>query len=192
MELPIIKSTVTYLEMRKNPYLVEMPIDGFELRLEEKPAVETYIDIYREVGRDYIWNYRPAQSVQEIEEIIQSGRTRLYYLYKDKTPIGMAELDVTKPDDVELVHFGLLPAYTDSGLGRKFLSEIIRLTWGGGASRLWLSTCGLDHPKAIKFYENAGFSVFKTREGEFKDYRYSDFYDMKDAPQIPHGVGRHG
>jgi hypothetical protein len=50
-----------------------------------------------------------------------------------------------------------------------------------------LSTCGLDHPKAVKFYEAAGFGVFKRTNGEFRDWRFTGFYDMSDAPQIPLG-----
>jgi hypothetical protein len=45
----------------------------------------------------------------------------------------------------------------------------------------------MDHPKAIRFYEAAGFVPFKTKMGEFKDWRFTGFYDMADAPQIPFG-----
>lgn len=46
----------------------------------------------------------------------------------------------------------------------------------------------MDHPKAISFYEAAGFQTFKSKMGEFKDWRFIGFYDMKDAPQIPLGM----
>lgn len=188
MKLPIIKSLVTYLEMLENPQLADITLEGFTLQHEQTPDVKTYIDLYREIGRDYIWNYRPSQTEEQIKEIVQSDKTRLYYLYKDGTPIGLAELDVTKSDDVEMVHFGLLPQYIGSGIGKQFLHKIIYLMWNTDIKRLWLSTCGLDHPKAIKFYENAGFNVFKTKEGTFEDYRYSGFYNMNDAAWIPHGT----
>jgi hypothetical protein len=46
----------------------------------------------------------------------------------------------------------------------------------------------MDHPKAVQFYENAGFAKFKTSVGEFKDWRFTGFYQMADAPQIPYGT----
>jgi GNAT superfamily N-acetyltransferase len=184
-DIPTIKTMVTYMEMVTNPLLPDIALDGYELKIERDVDVHFYLDLYREIGRDYIWNYRPGQTVDEVGEIIQSDRTRLYVLYDKGAAMGMAEIDLTDKSSPEIVHFGLLPAYIDKGLGRSFLHKIIYLLWQGGIDRLWLSTCDLDHPKAIAFYQNAGFKVFKTKEAIFKDWRYTGFYNMTDAPQIP-------
>ena len=186
--LPIILSEVTYLEMCINPNLQITDLGKFKMQYQESPNVAEYLDIYRAVGRDYIWNYRPGQSIQEIEQLLKSIDSRLCYLYLNDRIVGLAELDVSNRRDVELVHFGLIPEFLNQGIGKLFLNNIIYEVWNSGVDRMWLSTCSLDHPKAIRFYQSAGFNIFKTRMGEFKDYRFSDFYDLNDAPHIPYGT----
>lgn len=190
MNLPIIESLVTYLEMTSNPGLTQVPLGEFSLSRDACPQVDSYLDIYRKVGRDYIWNYRPGQSREEIKGIIESPSQWLYLLHHDGKVVGMAELDASNPKDIELVHFGLLPSYLHQGIGKPFLHNITSIVWESGPERMWLSTCGMDHPKAIRFYEKAGFKIFKTKMAEFIDYRFSDFYSMTDAPQIPYGIRR--
>lgn len=187
MKLPIIKSPVTYLEMTSNPQIEDIKINGYEFVLEENPDVDIYIDVYREIGRDYIWNYRPGQKKEEIEKIIKSSITKLFYLLKDNKIVGIAECDFTNPQDIEVVHFGLLPNEVNKGLGKNFFQKLLNTLWQYNPKRLHLSTCGMDHPKAINFYKNAGFIIYKEKEGEFIDYRFSNFYEMSDASQIPHG-----
>lgn len=190
MELPLIKTKITYMDMTGGLARSgqDTELNEYTLHLEKKPNVEWYIDSYRTIGRDYIWNYRPGQTIEDIRNIIQSDNCEIYTLCKGDAAIGMAELDVSDPKNIEIVHFGLIPAFVGQGIGQKFLLQIITMLWARQPDRIWLSTCGLDHPQAISFYQNAGFMIFKTTDGVFKDYRYSDFYTLEDAPQIPHHV----
>lgn len=187
-EAPIIHSEITYLEMTSNPRVDLIDLAPFKLRKVDNMDANSYLDIYKEVGRDYLWNYRGGQSVEEIQQILNSPTTWMYLFYQGDTVIGMAELDATDPKNIELVHFGLIPNLLNQGIGRKFLQNIIHTTWDTGIERMWLSTCGMDHSKAVQFYENAGFKKFKTAMGEFRDWRFTGFYSMEDAPQIPFGV----
>ena len=187
-DVPTIHSEVTYLEMTADPRTGTADLGEFELTRIKDPAVSDYMDIYTTVGRDYLWNYRPGQTKDEIAKIIKSPTTWIYFLYAEQEVVGMAELDATNPKDIELVHFGLVPKLLNKGIGRSFLSQVIHLVWSSGTDRMWLSTCGMDHPKAVSFYQAAGFKQFKTKIGEFKDWRFTGFYNMKDAPQIPYGV----
>lgn len=186
MTLPIIKSPVIYLEMTENPKLAEVSLGGHSIQLIDQPDLKFYINLYREVGRDYIWNYRPGQAEDEIDNIIKSSATQLYVLYDGDKAIGMAECDVTDPKNIEVVHFGLLPDYTHKGIGKQFFNNVLVRLWAQKPDRVFLSTCGMDHPKAPQFYQNAGFKIFKETEADFKDYRQTDFYNLEDAPQIPH------
>lgn len=187
IDVPVVLSEVTYLEMLENPRLPQADLGKFAMRRVVNMSVADYLEIYREVGRDYLWNYRPGQSDEEIRAILDSPATWMYVLFDGDQAVGMAELDATDPNDVELVHFGLIPRLLNKGIGKLFLQNIISLVWGSGVRRMWLSTCGMDHPKAIRFYEAAGFVPFKTKMGEFKDWRFTGFYDMAAAPQIPYG-----
>ncbi len=185
--LPTITSAVTYLEMNKDPKLNDIALDNYTLRIEKNFDVRKYIDLYKKIGRDYIWNYRAGQTEQEIANVIHSDKTRIYVLYNGSNPVGMAEIDMRNPRDVEIVHFGLVPDCLNKGIGKNLLHKICHLLWKENIDRIWLSTCGMDHPKAPSFYQNAGFSIFKTKEAAFKDYRFTGFYNMNDAPQIPYG-----
>lgn len=192
IHVPIIRSEVTYLEMTSNPNVEQPDLKPFELRKISNIDVASYLDIYKAVGRDYLWNYRGGQSADEIERILNAPSTRIYLLYQGSAVVGMAELEVKNSKDVELVHFGLIPGLLHQGIGRKFLQNMIHLVWNTEVDRMWLSTCGMDHPKAVQFYENAGFVKFKTSMGEFKDWRFTGFYNMEDAPQIPYGAKAEG
>jgi GNAT superfamily N-acetyltransferase len=188
IEVPVIYSEVTYLEMVQDPQVQPADLEQFSMRRVENMSVSDYMDIYREVGRDYLWNYRPGQSHEDIRAILSSPATWMYVLFEEGQAVGMAELDASNPDDVELIHFGLIPRFLNQGIGKLFLQNVISVVWRAGVRRMWLSTCGMDHPKAIRFYEAAGFIPFKTRMGEFKDWRFTGFYNMADAPQIPFGA----
>lgn len=188
--VPLIRSEITYLEMTANPKLSEPDLGVFRLQRVENLSVEDYLDIYREIGRDYLWNYRPGQTSSEISKIINAPSTLIYLLYSGDEAVGMAELDAVNPNDIELVHFGLLPRFLNQGIGRTFLQAVLYLVWSRDVKRMWLSTCGMDHPKALRFYESAGFVPFKSTAGNFKDWRFTGFYEMSDAPQIPYGKQR--
>ena len=184
-EIPTIHSEVHYLEMRANPRLLPVDLRPLELRRARNLPVSHYLHLYREIGRDYLWNYRPGQNESEIAALLNAPHTWLYLLSESGKDIGLAEIDAKDPNDIELVHFGLFPAYIGRGIGRRFLESVLQIIWETTPTRVWLSTCGMDHPDAVRFYERAGFSRFKTLMGEFKDWRFSGFYDMTDAPQVP-------
>ena len=186
-DIPIIKSWVAYLEQTA-PVKSEYKNTSSDLKIvrQKDVSADDYLNIYREVGRDYIWNYRPSQTKQEVQSIISSPDTHLFYFYQGDDVIGFSEVDALNPKEVEIVHFGFLPKYINKGFGKIIFQMLLNALWELKPERLILSTCGLDHPKAVKFYEAAGFSVFKKKEDvEFQDYRYTDFYELTDAPQIP-------
>ncbi len=185
---PKINSWIKYLEMKNNPFLGNDDIDlgNLTIQLKTELSADDYLELYKEVGRHYIWNYRPSQSKEKVQEIISSNTTQIYYFYDGENSIGFSEIDASNPKDIEIIHFGLIQDHLGKGHGKELFKAIVKRLWDTSPNRVHLSTCGLDHQKAVDFYESAGFEVYKTKENvEFEDYRYSDFYDMSDAPQIP-------
>ena len=72
--------------------------------------------------------------------------------------------DRSHPGDgsVEIVYFGLAPAFIGKGFGGYLLSCALKAAWAiPGAKRVWLHTCTLDHPNAIKNYEARGLTMYK-------------------------------
>lgn len=67
--------------------------------------------------------------------------------------------------EVEIVSFGLLPAFHGQGLGGPALTWAVDLAWtasGTPVSRVWLHTNSFDHPRALVNYEKRGFVVVET------------------------------
>lgn len=187
-QYPKILSWVKYLETTEKPSfgLNDVNLGEIRVNLRENLNAEDYLDLYKEVGRHYIWNYRPSQTLEEVQEIISSPNTRVYYFFDSEKAIGFSEVDLSDSQNIEIVHFGLIDNYTQKGFGKEIFKYLLLDLWNLNPDRIFLSTCGLDHHKAVSFYQKAGFEIFKEKEDvEFEDYRYSDFYDLSDAPQIP-------
>ena len=75
------------------------------------------------------------------------------------TPAGYFELN-TEGRDVELAYLGLLPIFVGKGLGGGLLSAAIENAWGAETKRVWVHTSSLDHPYALKNYQDRGFKIY--------------------------------
>ncbi|MEM9469353.1 MAG: GNAT family N-acetyltransferase [Pseudomonadota bacterium] len=186
MSYPKIKSNVIYLEMLEPPKASKDDTNDLKIELQEGLKAEDYLTLYKEVGRHYIWNYRPSMPIEDVQKLLDSSGTEVYYFSNGQEEIGFAEIDSNNPKEIEIVHFGLTQDNINKGLGKNLFANLLEILWGKKPDRIHLSTCGLDHPKAPKFYQAAGFKIYKEKDNvEFEDYRYSDFYELTDAPQIP-------
>jgi GNAT superfamily N-acetyltransferase len=47
------------------------------------------------------------------------------------------------------------------GLGGGLLSAAIENAWGAETNRVWVHTCSLDHPNALKNYQARGFQIYR-------------------------------
>ena len=76
--------------------------------------------------------------------------------------IGFFEL-LYNPElkETEISYFGLLEEYIGKGIGGYALSEAIKKSFEKNIKRVWLHTCTLDHPNALKNYIARGMTVFK-------------------------------
>jgi ribosomal protein S18 acetylase RimI-like enzyme len=87
-------------------------------------------------------------------------------------PAGFGEINRgVKPGEAELTYFGLMPDYIGQGLGWYFINAIIDIAWASEPSRIWVHTCHLDHPRAIRNYQKAGFKVFGQAVEKLPDPR---------------------
>ena len=121
-----------------------------------------------------------------MQEIISSESTHVYFFYNSDEVIGFSEVDCTNQKNIEIVHFGLRQSYIGRGYGKELFKRLLKDLWELSPDRIHLSTCGLDHNNSINFYQKAGLTIYDEKQDvEFEDYRYSDFYEMTDAPQIP-------
>lgn len=160
-----VEVTVYYLEMRSRPDRpLTDPRDGVTVEYVPQPTVAYYRSLYDPVGNDFNWRSRRKMSPETLATIIEDPQDELYVLKVDGQPAGFAELDRRQANEIELVQFGLLPAFIGQGLGKWFLQSIIEIAWSYRPQRFWLHTCTLDHQAALPNYLQAGFELYKQEK----------------------------
>lgn len=157
-----IAAVVTYLEMlgRPEPALVA-DLPGLALRRVERPELAWYRDLYRRVGTDWLWFSRLVMPDAEVQATIADPLVEIYALTVDGRDEGLVELDRRQPPDIELAYFGLTPGMVGRGAGRWLIAQTIERAWAYGPRRFWVHTCSLDHPRALAFYQRAGFRAYR-------------------------------
>ncbi len=153
-----------YLEMTQKPenFAFETKTE-YSILQSEKPNLEFYRFLYNFVGKDWNWSRRLLMTDEELLKIIHHSDTEMYILYSDGCPVGFAELDCRNNEEIEFVYFGLTKNSIGKGLGKYLMNFIIDKVFSRSPKRFWLHTCELDHPKAVDFYQKAGFSLYKTQ-----------------------------
>ena len=99
---------------------------------------------------------------------LASSDVQLWVLRHDSTPAGFFELERHDDRSVEIVYFGLAPAFVGRGFGKHLLASAAQAAWAFGAERVWLHTCTLDSPAALPNYIARGFEPFKVETYDAK------------------------
>jgi GNAT superfamily N-acetyltransferase len=180
-----LAAVVTFLGMRKAPAF-QIPASSLSLRRVQQPGVDEYRQLFRRIGRHWLWFSRLVMSDEELAAIIQNEGVELYIVVDDiGADIGMLELDFREEGQCELAFIGLLPELAGLGHGRWLMGETLRLAWRDGIRRVHVHTCTLDHPAALPAYRHAGFSAYKRAIERFPDPRLTGILPKDAAPQIP-------
>jgi len=175
-----IEITITYLEMGKAPSdrLAPAPPGTTPvLRPLLDPRVEDYRRLYNAVGEKWFWWERRVLPDAELERILGEPGREVLVLEEGGEQAGFAELEHQEGGRaLQVIYFGLVPAFIGRGLGGWFLSRVIDHAWSAAPRRVWLHTCTLDHPAALSVYRKAGFVPFKTDTRSIPDPRFSGLF----------------
>ena len=157
---------VTYLELAE-PARPPAVYFGSERVVRQSLQRETYLDLYRRIGKDLRWSSRLAMPAPELDALLAGAALHLYVL-RDiaETALGLCEFDRRAFPEIQLTHFGLVPEARGRGLGSWLLATALQAEWRTNPDRIWLHTDTWDHPSARSVYERAGFRVFDEREEE--------------------------
>lgn len=170
-----LEVTITYLQMLQRPKTapVHAPSVGQPIALlhAEKPNVPFYRYLYNTVGEPWLWYERREMSDEALATIIVDPLVEIYVLYLGGSPAGYAELDRREERQIELAYFGLMPEFTGRGIGKWFLDCAIDTAWRHEPEQLWIHTCTLDHPAALRLYQRAGFEPYKQETERVSDPR---------------------
>ena len=127
-----------------------------------KPDFQLNKFFYKQVGKKHRWIDRLSWTDEKWINFISNRNLETYVISESDDLIGFFEL-LHNPDlnETEISYFGLLEEYIGKGIGGYALSEAIKKSFEKNIKRVWLHTCTLDHPNALKNYIARGMTVFK-------------------------------
>lgn len=182
-----LRVVVTYLEMTTRPTGPKQrpPVEKVALLRAEHPTVSFYRYLYNTVGEPWLWSERRRVSDEALADVIHDPRVEIMVLYAGGVPAGFAELNRRKAEAVDLSYFGMIPDFIGKKLGPFLLSCAIDAAWSGGAKKLTVNTCTLDHPKALGLYQRMGFAAIRQVTRITDDPRVTGVLPPDAAPQHP-------
>ena len=117
---------------------------------------------YKQVGKKHRWIDRLSWSDEKWANYISNQNLETYVISEKNDLAGFFEL-LYNPElkETEISYFGLLEEYIGKGIGGYALSIAIKKSFEKQIKRVWLHTCTLDHPNALKNYIARGMRVFR-------------------------------
>ena len=154
LELKDLKNLKTN-PINKNKYLVK----------KIKPDFQLNKFFYKQVGKKHRWIDRLSWSDEKWYSYISNQNLETYVISENYDLAGFFEL-LYNPElkETEILYFGLLEEYIGKGIGGYALSVAIKKSFEKNIKRVWLHTCTLDHPNALKNYIARGMTVFKKEK----------------------------
>jgi GNAT superfamily N-acetyltransferase len=178
-----VAAIVTHLEMLQGPALPPDPPGAWTLRKVASPGVDWFRDLYRRVGEEWFWLARTKMPDVELAAKVQSPLVDIYALVDGGRDEGLLELDFRNSGECEIGMFGVTAQLVGTGAGRWLMNRAMELVWSRGIERVWLHTCTFDHPRALAFYQRAGFRPFRRQIVVGSDPRLDG--------TAPRGVAKH-
>ena len=162
--MPLTDVTIKFLEMNAPGELRprRVPAAGVPVTRVPHAMPELNQFFYKTVGREYGWFERLSWPLAEWREYVERADIDTYVLAVDGIPAGYFELLRHDNGDVEIKYFGLIGSFIGKGLGAHMLTAATEAAWAGGAKRVILDTCSLDHPNAFEHYVARGFKHYRT------------------------------
>jgi GNAT superfamily N-acetyltransferase len=159
--------TTWFLEMTDPGRLPAAPEPDpeLEIRRAELPSPELSRMLYAGVGADWYWTDRLGWTWQRWLQWLDRPELETWVAYLRGTPAGFFELE-DQGDAVEIASFGLLPAFIGRGIGKRLLDFAIRRAWELEPRRVWVHTCSLDGPNALRTYQGRGLEIYDERVDE--------------------------
>ena len=152
-----------FLEIRDVKNLKVNPSKKIKLLVKKtNPDFQLNKFFYKQVGKKHRWVDRLSWSDEKWIKYISNKNLETYLITEKEDLAGFFEL-LYNPElkETEISYFGLLEEYIGKGIGGYALSEAIKKSFKKNIKRVWLHTCTLDHPNALKNYIARGMTVFR-------------------------------
>ena len=160
MMIPVERN---FLELKNIKNLKSNPIKQNKFVIKKiEPNFQLNKFFYKQVGKNHRWIDRLSWTDEKWINFISNQNLETYIISVSNDLAGFFEL-LHNPEleETEISYFGLLEDYIGKGIGGYALSEAIKKSFEKDIKRVWLHTCTLDHPNALKNYIARGMTVFK-------------------------------
>jgi len=163
---PVVEVVRTYLELHSLEQLRAAPTSDPRVSFVRRPdiTVEEYRRLYHDVGESWHWRDRDVWTHARLNAYLAQPNIGVWEALYDDESAGYFELERHADSSVEIVYFGLKPAFIGRGIGKAMLSYAVRQAWGDGVTRVWLHTCTLDSVYALPNYLARGFTPFREEQ----------------------------
>jgi GNAT superfamily N-acetyltransferase len=161
----VARVTTWWLEMTDPARLAPAPAarEGVDVRPARRPSPELSRALYAAVGADWWWLDRLGWDRGRWLAHLSRPELETWIVHEDGTPAGYAELEAAG-GEVQVAYLGLLPGFLGRGLGSRLLDAALRRAWAmtdPPPRRVWLNTCSLDSPGALRAYEARGLVRYR-------------------------------
>ena len=159
----IITVKRNFLEIKNINDLIkkDKPEDNYSIE-KTKPDFQLNKFFYKQIGKKYRWTDRLVWTDLQWSNYVSNKNLETYVIKNDDDLVGYFELIYhTKKNETELAYLGLFEDYFGKGVGGYALSTAIVKSFEKKIKRIWVHTCTLDHPNAIKNYLARGMKIFK-------------------------------
>lgn len=173
--------TTWYLEQTSRadltPAREPSPEQHIRIVRSEVPSPEFSRFLYTAVGGDVSWTDRLTWTYAQWAEYLGRPGVETWVAYERGTPAGFIELEAAADGSVEIVYFGLIPAFQGRRIGGHLLAYGLERAWDLGerwpgqapTKRVWLHTCSNDGAHAMANYQRRGFRLYETTVTEEPD-----------------------
>jgi len=120
--------------------------------------------LYKEIGKNYYWRDRLAWDDKDWLSLISQNNYQLYVLNNQSHLAGYYEILVDNDLNFEIAYLGIFKEFFGKKIGAYLLAHAIENCFMQGAKKVWVHTCTLDHPNALKNYLARGMTIFKTEK----------------------------
>jgi GNAT superfamily N-acetyltransferase len=160
---------ITHLEMTapllKLPPVPTKPSIAL-MRAQNIPA-DYYSYLYEKVGKPHHWEERRALAPDKLSSIINDDSCEISILYAEGCPAGFFELNLSDmPTSIEIKYLGLANSYQGLKLGKWFVATAISSAWAHKPEKIKIETNTLDHPAALRIYQQLGFTPVAVDEAK--------------------------
>jgi ribosomal protein S18 acetylase RimI-like enzyme len=138
---------------------------NIEILLEKKSIIDLCKFFYKEVGRDFFWRDRLKWSNHDWLDYVNNDFFKLYILKYNNRLAGYYELLYDpKTNAMEIPYLGIFKEFYGKKIGGYLLTDALSTSFKQKISKVWVHTCTLDHPNALKNYLARGMKIFKTEK----------------------------